>query len=275
MIVVDSLSKSFKRKGRRIKGESRRVQAIEQVSFTAADGKITGLLGSNGAGKSTTLRILSTLMQADSGSASIDGFDIRTNPLNARMNIGFMPHNAGIYPRLTARENVRYYANICGVESVAAGKRIDQLVGMLDMSGFIDRRAEGFSQGQKTKVGLARALVHSPQTLILDEPTNGLDVMATRGLREIIRQVADEGHCVLFSSHIMQEVEALCDQISIISDGKIAISGTRDAILHTTLQSNLEDAFVAAVSPGGTLHPDVVLDKDNASTNQKSADGGA
>ncbi len=249
MIVVDSLSKAFKRKGRRVRGESRHVQAIEKVSFTAADGKITGLLGSNGAGKSTTLRILATLMKADSGNASIDGYDIGADALQARQSIGFMPHNAGIYPRLTARENVRYYANICGVPPQQAEKRIAQLVEMLDMAGFIDRRAEGFSQGQKTKVGLARALVHRPQTLILDEPTNGLDVMATRGLREIIRQVADDGHCVLFSSHIMQEVEALCDQISIISNGRIAISGSHDSILKNTKQTNLEDAFVAAVNP--------------------------
>ena len=255
MIVVDSLSKAFKRKGRRVRGESSSVQAIEKVSFTASDGQITGLLGSNGAGKSTTLRILATLMQADSGNASIDGYDIHNDALQARQNIGFMPHNAGIYPRLTARENVRYYANICGVEPEAAEQRITQLVEMLDMAGFIERRAEGFSQGQKTKVGLARALVHSPQTLILDEPTNGLDVMATRGLREIIRQVADEGHCVLFSSHIMQEVEALCDHISIISDGRIAISGSHHAILEKTKQSNLEDAFVAAVSPAYLTQP--------------------
>ena len=276
MIVVDALSKSFKRKGRRVKGESARVQAIEKVSFTAADGNITGLLGSNGAGKSTTLRILSTLMQPDSGNASIDGFDILSDPLKARESIGFMPHNAGIYPRLSARENISYYANICGVEAKAAAKRIEQLVGMLDMAGFIDRRAEGFSQGQKTKVGLARALVHSPQTLILDEPTNGLDVMATRGLREIIRQVADEGHCVLFSSHIMQEVEALCDHISIIADGRIAISGTHDAILQKTQQSNLEDAFVAAVNPENApatnMAPDTVLDDEHDATVHIDAD---
>jgi len=260
MIVVDALSKSFKRKGKRARGESNRVQAIKDVSFTAADGKITGLLGSNGAGKSTTLRILATLMHPESGNASIDGYDVLHDPVQVRQSIGFMPHNSGIYPRLSARENVRYYASICGVEKAASETRINQLVEMLDMGEFIDRRAEGFSQGQKTKVGLARALVHSPQTLILDEPTNGLDVIATRGLRAIIREVADQGHCVLFSSHIMQEVEALCDQISIISDGQIAISGSHDEILQKTLQSNLEDAFVAAVSPASQLDPDVVLE---------------
>lgn len=260
MIVADALSKSFKRKGKRARGESKRVQALKKVSFTAADGNVTGLLGSNGAGKSTALRILSTLMQPDSGNANIDGFDVLNHPGKVRQSIGFMPHNSGIYPRLTARENVRYYANICEFDGPDSDKRIDELVEMLEMSEFIDRRAEGFSQGQKTKVGLARALVHSPQTLILDEPTNGLDVLATRGLRRIIREIADQGHCVLFSSHIMQEVEALCDQISIISDGQIAISGSHEDILQKTLQSNLEDAFVAAVSPSSQLEPDVVLD---------------
>lgn len=271
MIVVDSLSKAFKKKGRRRRGEDHYVKAIDDVSFTAADGQITGLLGSNGAGKSTTLRILATLMQADSGNASIDGYDIRATPLSVRQSIGFMPHNAGIYPRLTARENVRYYANICGVQSDQTESRINQLVEMLDMQGFIDRRGDGFSQGQKTKVGLARALVHSPQTLILDEPTNGLDVMATRGLRKIIREIADQGHCVLFSSHIMQEVEALCDHISIISDGRIAISGSHEDILQKTLRSNLEDAFVAAVSASDDLEPDVVLDKTGANSSGDSS----
>lgn len=266
MIEVESISKSFPNKGKRKRGEPRKLMAVTDVSFSAADGSITGLLGSNGAGKSTTLRILATLMQPDSGNASIDGFDIIKSRLDVRQTIGFMPHNAGIYPRLTARENILYYARICKVPRDQGNKRIDQLIQLLDMGSFIDRRAEGFSQGQRTKVGLARALVHSPRTLMLDEPTNGLDVIATRGLREIIKQLAQDGHCVLFSSHIMQEVEALCDHIAIITDGSIAMEDSLPGILKTTGQRNLEDAFVHVVQPDAMKQtdtrwqPDICLD---------------
>lgn len=244
MIYAEGLSKAFQKQGR---GKGKSVQAITDVSFSAQDGQITGLLGPNGAGKSTTLRILATLMNPDSGHASIDGHDILANPLEVRGSIGFLPHESGIYPRLTARENIRYYADICGVKTRDAESRIDRLITMLEMSTFADRRTQGFSQGQKTKVGLARALVHNPQTLMLDEPTNGLDVMATRGLRMIIRRLADEGHCVLFSSHIMQEVAALCDSIAIISDGRIAMFDTLEGIRQNTGQHDLEDAFVIAI----------------------------
>lgn len=267
MIIVESISKSFPNKGKRKRGEPKKLKAVTDVSFSATDGSITGLLGSNGAGKSTTLRILATLMQPDTGNASIDGFDIIKSRLDVRQTIGFMPHNAGIYPRLTARENILYYARICKVPSDQVDKRIDQLIQLLDMGSFIDRRAEGFSQGQRTKVGLARALVHSPRTLMLDEPTNGLDVIATRGLREIIKQLAQDGHCVLFSSHIMQEVEALCDHIAIITDGSIAMEDSLQGILNTTGQRNLEDAFVHVVQPDSMnqtdtrLQPDIYLDE--------------
>ena len=162
-----------------------------------------------------------------------------------------MPHNAGIYPRLSARENIHYYARLCGMNSKTTKTRVNELIELLDMGSLCDRRTAGFSQGQKTKVALARALVHRPQTVLLDEPTNGLDVMATRGLREIIRQLAKDGHCIVFSSHIMQEVAALCDEIAIISDGKISMTGSLDQLLSTTGQSTLEDAFVAAI--GGEL----------------------
>lgn len=245
MIEAKNLSKSFQRKGSKKKKD--RVQAVTDVSFTAEDGKITGLLGPNGAGKSTALRMLSTLMKPDTGSAVIDGYDILTNPLAVRQQIGFMPHNSGIYPRLTARENIRFYANICGLKGASLEKRIDELVEMLDMQEFQDRRTDGFSQGQRTKVGLARALVHKPRTLMLDEPTNGLDVMATRNLRKLIRRIKDEGHCVLFSSHIMQEVAALCDNIAIISDGSIAMVDSLEGIRQQTGQTDLEDAFVIAI----------------------------
>jgi len=274
VILVDSISKSFAVKGKRKRGEPKKILAVEDVSFNAADGSITGLLGSNGAGKSTTLRILATLMQADKGNASIDGYDIKAAPLSVRQTIGFMPHNAGIYPRLTARENIEYYARICGVSRENSNNKINQLVEMLDMASFIDRRAQGFSQGQRTKVGLGRALVHSPKTLMLDEPTNGLDVVATRGLREIIRRLADTGHCVLFSSHIMQEVEALCDHIAIIANGKIAMEDTLQGILKATSHDNLEDAFVHIIQPPAepAKKPDIDLDHTaaiNGTSNQQ------
>jgi sodium transport system ATP-binding protein len=217
---------------------------VNSVSFTAEDGRITGLLGPNGAGKSTTLRMLATLVKPEKGEASIDGHDVSREVLQVRQHLGFMPHNAGIYPRLTARENVHYYARLSGMNRQQSQERVSELIEQLDMTKFADRRATGFSQGQKTKVALARALVHRPQTLMLDEPTNGLDVMATRGLREIIRKLAADGHCILFSSHIMQEVAALCDHIAIISDGTVAMEDSLDGILERTGKTDLEDAFV-------------------------------
>jgi sodium transport system ATP-binding protein len=246
MIIANQLHKSFKRQGssRRSSKSEQRIVAVNSVSFTAQDGRITGLLGPNGAGKSTTLRMLATLVKPEKGQASIDGHDVSNEVLQVRQHLGFMPHNAGIYPRLTARENIHYYARLCGMSRQQSQERTAELIQQLDMTKFADRRANGFSQGQKTKVALARALVHRPQTLMLDEPTNGLDVMATRGLREIIRQLAADGHCILFSSHIMQEVAALCDHIAIISDGTVAMEDSLDGILARTGQTDLEDAFV-------------------------------
>ena len=248
MILAEKLCKRFKRPGGRKKGKDSEVIAVDGVSFAAADGCITGLLGPNGAGKSTTLRMLATLVTPDAGHASIDGADVTGDVLAVRRQLGFMPHNAGIYPRLSARENIQYYARLCGLSKIQAQERVGQLIEQLDMTGFADRRAAGFSQGQKTKVALARALVHAPQTIMLDEPTNGLDVMATRGLREIIRQLAAQGHCILFSSHIMQEVSALCDHIASISAGQIAMEDSLEGILARTEEQNLEDAFVTATS---------------------------
>jgi len=244
MIEASGLSKSFRKKGGK---KNERVLAISDVGFNAKDGEITGLLGPNGAGKSTTLRILATLMQPDAGQASIDGVDVQAEPTLARGKIGFLPHNSGIYPRLTASENVAYFASISGMPENQIEQRVQELIKLLDMQDIADRRAEGFSQGQKTKVALARAMVHSPQTLMLDEPTNGLDVMATRNLRSLIKRLADDGRCVLFSSHIMQEVAALCDHIAIISDGQIAMADSLEKLRQRTGQEDLEDAFVVAI----------------------------
>lgn len=245
MIECEGLAKAFRRPGTRRRAAP--LRAVDAVSFTAKDGEVTGLLGPNGAGKSTTLRMLATLLTPDAGHAAIDGHDVVTDVAGARRHLGYMPHDAGIYARLTARENVHYYARLCGLNTATARERTGQLIEQLAMTNFADRRAAGFSQGQKTKVALARALVHTPRTLMLDEPTNGLDVMATRGLREVIRDLADAGHCVLFSSHVMQEVSALCDRIAIIGDGRVVMNDSLTRILEHTQTGNLEDAFVRAL----------------------------
>jgi sodium transport system ATP-binding protein len=243
MIEVRQLAKTFA-----LKGHARgTVTALRDVTFDAADGRITGLLGPNGAGKSTSLRILAGLLKPDSGLARIDGRDAITEPLAARRALGFLPHSAGLYPRLTARETLEYYARLCGLGRKDADRRAGELIHQLDMRAFADRRTQGFSQGQRTKVALGRALIHKPGNLILDEPTNGLDVMATRGIRTILKRLRDEGHCVLVSSHVMQEVARLCDRAAIINDGMIAMADSVDGILTQTGCRDLEDAFVAAI----------------------------
>ena len=236
MIRVSDIHKSF--------GD---VRAVSGISFDAPDGKITGLLGPNGAGKSTTLRILYTVLKPDAGSATIDGADVVTHSLDARRRIGALPHGAGLYPHLTARENIAYYAALCGLSCDSIDERVDNIVELLDIGDFAERRTKGFSQGQRTKVAIARSLVHDPQNIILDEPSNGLDVMATRSLRELILKLKDAGRCVLFSSHVMQEIVALCDDIVIIAHGKVAIHDTADGIRNQTGCDDLEDAFVKAI----------------------------
>jgi sodium transport system ATP-binding protein len=236
MIEVNELYKSF--------GE---VTAVDGVSFTAPDGQITGLLGPNGAGKTTTLRILYTLLEPDSGTARVDGYDCQTDRLQVQRLIGALPENHGLYPRLTARENIRYYGRLQGLKGQELEKSIDHMIKLLDMGDIEHRRSEGFSSGQRVKVAIARALVHQPQNVLLDEPTNGLDVMSTRAMRTFIRRIEDEGKCVLFSSHIMQEVSVLCDNIVIINQGKVVACGTADELLKITGQASLEDAFVSAI----------------------------
>ena len=236
MIKVDGIYKSFGK-----------VRAVRGVSFDAPDGKITGLLGPNGAGKSTTLRVLYTVLTPDEGSASIDGYDVVDDSLSARKCIGALPHGAGLYPQLTARENIAYFARLCGLDKAEIDDRVNNIVKLLEIEDFAERRTKGFSQGQRTKVSLARALVHDPQNILLDEPSNGLDVMATRSLREIILKLKDAGRCVLFSSHVMQEVAALCDDICIIANGQVAIDDSIDGIRQRTGCDDIEDAFVKAI----------------------------
>ncbi len=223
------------------------VRAVEDVDFEAQDGRITGLLGPNGAGKSTTLRILYTVLRPDAGTAVIDGVDVQADPLAARRRIGVLPHGAGIYPQLTARENITYFGRLHGLDGTALPARVEALIAELDLGAIADRRAKGFSQGERIKVALARALVHAPKNLLLDEPTNGLDVMATRALRALIQKLRGAGHCILFSSHVMQEVAALCDDIVIVDKGKVVAAGTPEALRARFGSATLEDAFVAAV----------------------------
>jgi sodium transport system ATP-binding protein len=236
MITVDSLSKSFGA-----------VQAVRDVSFVAPDGLITGLLGPNGAGKSTTMRLIAGALEPDSGSASIDGHLIGPDTLAAQSALGVLTDSQGIYERLTARENVRYFGRLRGMKGDPLERRIDELMTLLDMGDIDSRRTEGFSTGEKVKVAIARALVHAPQNIMLDEPTAGLDVMSTRAMRQAIRHLRDEGRCILFSSHIMQEVALLCDNIVIIANGRVVAQGSPDALRQSTGEENLEDAFVSII----------------------------
>ena len=234
MILVEDLHKHF--------GE---VAAVDGISFAAPDGQVTGLLGPNGAGKTTTLRMLYGLMRPDGGRIEVDGAAVASDPQAAQAKMGILPDSRGLYPRLTPREHLRYFGQLHQQSGADLDARIDELVALLDMGAIIDRRTEGFSQGERVKTALGRALVHDPANVILDEPTNGLDVMATRAMRGLIRRMRAEGKCVLFSSHIMQEVSALCDRIIIISTGRIVASGTPGELRDQSGQDNLDDAFVA------------------------------
>ncbi|HEX8700622.1 MAG TPA: ATP-binding cassette domain-containing protein [Myxococcaceae bacterium] len=223
------------------------VTAVEDVSFSAADGVVTGLLGPNGAGKTTTLRMLYTLIRPDRGSALVDGIDVAERPMDVRRAIGVLPDARGLYPRLTAREHARYAGELHGLSGAALEKRVDELIELLDMKDIANRRTEGFSQGERMKVALARALVHGPRNVLLDEPTNGLDVMSTRAVRTLIRRLKSQGHCVVFSSHVMQEVAALCDRIVVVARGRVVAEGTPDELRTRTGKESLEEAFISVI----------------------------
>jgi sodium transport system ATP-binding protein len=228
-----------------------KIAAVRGVSFTARDGQITGLLGPNGAGKSTTLRMLYTVLKADSGDAFIDGTSVTADPLAARRSIGVLSHGAGVYNNLTARENIAYFGELHGLSRADREARASELIEMLEMQPFADRLAKGYSQGQKLKTALARALVHRPRNILLDEPTNGLDVMAVRNLRKLLGQLRDAGHCVLFSSHVMQEVEQLCDEVVMVNGGQVVAAGPLAEIRARAGNAQLEDAFVSLMDGGG------------------------
>ena len=221
------------------------VQAVDDVGFEARDGAITGLLGPNGAGKTTTLRMLYGVMRPDAGGIQIDDVDAVASPQQAQGRLGVLPDGFGLYPRLTAREHIHYFGELHGISGARLRERTEELLQMLDMGAIADRRTGGFSHGERTKVAIARALVHGPRNVLLDEPTNGLDVMSTRAVRTIVRRLRESGHCILFSSHVMQEVSALCDAIVVIAGGKVVARGTPDELRKQTGFSNLEDAFVA------------------------------
>jgi sodium transport system ATP-binding protein len=246
MIEVRGLAKRFVG---RIGRQKVTVTAVADVSFAAADGRITALLGPNGAGKTTTLRILATLMRPDQGRATVGGIDVVADPVAARTALGVLSDARGLYARLTARENVAYYAELRRVPRAHFERRLAMLAELLDMTDLLERRTEGFSSGERLKVALARALIHDPQHLILDEPTNGLDVASTRALRRLLRRLRDDGKCILFSTHVMQEVEALCDEIVIVARGRTLAHGSAAELRAAAGADSLEDAFVALAQP--------------------------
>ena len=236
MIEVEQLHKSF---GSKV--------AVQEVSFSARDGEITGLLGPNGAGKTTTLRMLYTLLKPDRGRISVDGVDAALQPLEVRRRLGVLPDARGLYKRLTARENISYFAQLHGMDESLIRQRTDALIATLAMHDIAERRVEGFSQGERVKTAIARALVHDPRHIVLDEPSNGLDVIATRSLRDFLRQLKADGRCVLFSTHIMQEVAALCDRIVIIAGGRVVADGSPEALREQAGERSLEEAFVKII----------------------------
>jgi len=243
MIEVKNLKKYY--------GDDNSIKAVDDVSFTCPDGQITGLLGPNGAGKTTTLRMISGLIKPMDGTVIVDEHDVRNDSRGVRRALGVQADMDGVYPRLTPREQFRYYGRFYGLKGKELEDRIDAIIAELNMEEIADRRAEGFSRGQRQKIVLGRALVHNPPNIIMDEPTNGLDVMAVRETRNSIRAMRDQGRCVLFSTHYMDEAERLCDNIAIIVGGKIVAYGTPAELMARTGKDNLEDAFVALAGREG------------------------
>jgi sodium transport system ATP-binding protein len=224
-----------------------RVTALRGISFDVPDGRVTGLLGPNGAGKTTALRLVCGLLAPDTGRVAVDGLDLARHRGAAQARLGVLPHAQGLYPRLTAREHVRYFGRLHGLEGELLDRRVDAMLAELELGDIADRRTDGFSQGQRVRVALARALVHDPQNVVLDEPTNGLDVAATRAVRALLRRLRDEGRCVLFSSHVMQEVGLLCDRVVVLARGEVVAVGSPEELRARTGKASLEDAFVAAI----------------------------
>jgi sodium transport system ATP-binding protein len=248
MIEIRGIAKSF--------GS---LKVVRDASFIARDGEVTGLIGPNGAGKTTLFRLICTVLRPDRGTTLIDGIDSQREPLAARRRLGVLPDIRGLYPRLTAREHIRYFGELHDIPPGPLETRIDELVETLRMEDFIDRRARGFSRGQQMKVALARALVHRPHNIMLDEPTNGLDVSTSRAVRDLLRQLRDDGCCILLTSHIMQEVAALADRIVILSGGTIVLEGTPAELRRATGLHDLEEIFMAATVNDRSIAPPALV----------------
>ncbi|HLJ41530.1 MAG TPA: ATP-binding cassette domain-containing protein [Candidatus Acidoferrales bacterium] len=238
MIEAVNLCKNFKDKKR---GD---IHAVDSVSFSCKPGEIYGLLGANGAGKTTTLRILATILSPSSGTANVAGFDVVREPQKVRAHVGFLSTATALYDRLTAAETVEYFGQLFGLDSATIERRTNELFKALDMDEFRDRRCAKLSTGMKQKVSIARTLIHDPPVMIFDEPTNGLDVMAARSITDFIRQCRDRGKTVIFSTHVMTEVEKLCDRIGIIHAGKMRTEGTLDQLRQNYRKDSLEEIFV-------------------------------
>ena len=247
MIVAHQLTKTFKDKKRGV------IPAVSNVSFTCQPGRIYGLLGANGAGKTTTLRMLATLLKPDSGTIAVAGHDAATSPEKVRANVGFLAASTALYARLTAREMVTYFGELNGMPRDAIRVRVNQLADELDMHEFLDRRCDKFSTGMKQKTSIARTLVHDPAVMIFDEPTLGLDVMTARSIVKFVRDCRNRGKTVIYSTHVMSEVEKLCDTIGIIHGGKLVAEGTLAELQARFAERDMEEIFVKAAGGEAAL----------------------
>ena len=236
MIEVDNIAKHFKK-----------VKAVDGVSFRVRDGEVVGLLGANGAGKTTIMRLLGTVLQPTQGTARVNGMDVRHKPDDVRRVMGVLPEYWGLYERFTPREHLRLFGAFYGLQGTALEKRIDELIELLDMSEYADRECKRFSKGMSQKVALARAIIHDPVNLLLDEPTSGLDVMSARQVRGLISQSRERGRCVIVSTHILSEAERLCDRLVLIDHGRVVADGTPTEICTLAGKATVEEAFLALV----------------------------
>ncbi len=241
MIEARQLTKTFRDKKR---GE---IHAADNVSFRVEPGQIYGLLGANGAGKTTTLRLLATLLQPTAGGATVAGFDIVREAQHVRAKVGFLAASTALYGRLTARETMTYFGRLNGLGDSEIKTRTQRLADELDMHEFLDRRCDKFSTGMKQKTSIARTLIHDPPVMIFDEPTLGLDVMAARTIVKFVRDCRTRGKTVIYSTHVMSEVEKLCDVIGIIHGGRLLAEGTLDALRTRYAEHDMEEIFVKAV----------------------------
>ncbi len=243
MIESRGLTKRFKDKKR---GE---IRAVDNVSFLCKPGQIYGLLGANGAGKTTTLRMLATILEPSDGTATVCGYDVIEAPQKVRANVGFLSTATALYPRLTAQEMVEYFGRLNGLDEATLKKRLDDIFARLDMNSFRDQRCDKLSTGMKQKTSIARTLIHDPQVMIFDEPTSGLDVMTARSIIEFIRECRTRGKTVIFSTHVMSEVQKLCDTIGIIQSGKLLAEGSLPELRDRYHENDLEEIFVKIVAP--------------------------